>query len=230
MQKQIGLLLGTAVLTMTGLPSAQAQLSQEEFMMGRAREACRNQAAQESMTVNRVFYTTPVRTNGQVTGAEVAMEVSRSGSNLNARCTFDSVSQTTTIATSSSGSAPSEGTFEGRGLTRGAVFGDERQTDANLSFNSSSNRFSFSLFVPPGTAEQVNYNGTISRLRSIDANTNSFVLEGAVQSFATSANGLRVAETSGTCRIEMFDARIISSNCNTRVSNSRTVFEGLNQF
>jgi hypothetical protein len=232
MQKQIFLLLGTAVLTTFSWLPAQAQLSQEDFLMVRAREACKNQAAQQSMTVNRIVSTSPVRTNGQATGADVVMNVSRSGSTLDARCRFDSVAQTTTITTSgSSANAPSSGDFAGRGVARGSVFRDERQADSNLTFNSNSNRFSYSIFVPGGTAEQVNYNGTISRVRSTSAdNPNNFVFEGSVAAFASSANGLRVVDTTGSCRIEVFDARIVSSSCNSRVSNSNTSFEGLVQF
>lgn len=232
MQRQIFLLLGTAALTTLSWLPAQAQLDQEEFLMGRAREACRNQAAQQSLTVNRIVATTPIRTNGQATGAEVLMNVSRGGSTLEARCTFDSVAQTTTISTSGgSANVPSSGNFDGRGLARGSVFGDERQADSNLTFNSSSNRFSYSIFVPGGTTEQVNYNGTISRVRSTSSNNpNNFVLEGAVASFASSANGLRVVDTTGSCRIEVFDARIVSSSCNSRAANSTTNFEGLAQF
>lgn len=232
MQKRICLLLGTAALTTFSWLPAQAQLDQEEFLMGRAREACRNQAAQQSLTVNQVLATTPIRTNGQTTGAEVLMNVSRGGSNLEARCTFDTIAQTTTITTSGgSANVPASGNFDGRGLARGSVFGDERQADSNLTFNSSSNAFSFSLFVPSGTAEQVNYNGTISQVRGTRSNDpNSFVLEGQVNSFASSANGLRVVDTTGSCRIEVFDARIVSASCNSRAANSTTSFEGLVQF
>jgi hypothetical protein len=124
---------------------------------------------------------------------------------------------------------PNEGTNSGRGITRGSVFGRGQTVDVNLNFNRG--RFSLSLAVPPGTGAQVNYNGTYNRLRPSDSrNPNSFILEGRVQSFASSANNLKVMNTKGSCQIEVFDARVISSSCDTQVRNSSTSFQGLEQF
>lgn len=128
-----------------------------------------------------------------------------------------------------SGSVPTEGSFSGRGQASGSVFGRGRQADASLDFNR--NGFTLGLSVPPGTGAQVRYLGTINRLRSTNRNNpNSFVLEGRVQSFASSANNLRVINTAGTCRIEVFDARITSVSCSANAPGSSTRFTGMSQF
>ncbi|MCU0526039.1 MAG: hypothetical protein MUF72_14545 [Elainella sp. Prado103] len=222
-----------------GLPSAvQAQLTEQEFQMGRARETCRNQAEQQLLTFNQVISTMPITgSGGQMTGSEVIMNVSRSGSSYDVRCDYDNATRTAIISnlpdvgngSSSSTTRPTEGTFEGRGLAQGSVFGTERETEARLNFNGSN--FSFSLAIPPGTDAQVNYSGTIQRLRGTgSSNPNTFVLQGRVRRFASSSDNLQVINATGNCRIEVFDARITSSSCNTRVRDSGTKFEGLQQF
>lgn len=239
MLKQFCLIAVTS-LAAAGLPlfpSAYAQINEQEFQMGRAREACRNQAEQQLLTVNRVVSTMPVSgSGGQMIGSEVILNVSRTGSTYDVRCNYDNASRSATISnlpnsgegSSSSTTLPTEGDFSGRGLTSGSVFGNERETDAMLSFNG--NNFSFSLAVPPGTGTQVNYSGSITRLRGTGSNPNSFVLQGRVQRFASSANNLQVINATGNCRLEVFDARIVSSSCNTRLRDSSTRFEGLQQF
>jgi hypothetical protein len=217
-------------------PGGFAQLTEQEFQMGRAREACRNQAEQQVLSVNRVVSTMPISgSGGQMIGSEVILNVSRSGSTYDVRCNYDNSSRTATITNlpseSGSGSSttlPTEGNFMGKGLTSGAVFSDEQETEANLSFNGSN--FSYTLSVPPGTGAQVNYGGTIRRLRGTGSNPNSFVLQGRVRRFASSANDLEVVNATGDCRIEVFDARVVSSSCNSRARNSSTRFEGLAQF
>lgn len=222
----------------TVAPQVNAQLTEQEFQMGRAREACRNQVEQQSLTLNSIISTMPLsNSSGQMTGSEVILNVSRSGSTYDVRCNYDNASRTATIANlpeESSGSSqsttlPTQGTFLGRGLASGAVFVDEQEVDANLNFNGSN--FSYTLAVPPGTGAQVSYSGTISRLRSTGAsNAGTFVLQGRVQRFASSADDLQVINATGTCRIEVFDSRIVSTTCNTRARNSKTRFEGLQQF
>lgn len=39
-----------------------------------------------------------------------------------------------------------------------------------------------------------------------------------------------ITNTTGSCRIEVFDARVIYANCNTVVDNSSIRFLGLEQF
>jgi hypothetical protein len=226
-----------AALGLSLLSNAHAQISEQEFQMGRAREVCRTQAEQQLLTVNRVVSTMPISgSGGQMIGSEVILNVSRAGSTYDVRCNYDNASRAATISNlpnseggaSNSTTLPTEGDFSGRGLTSGAVFGDERETDASLSFNG--NNFSFWLAVPPGTGAQVNYSGTVTRLRGTGSNSNSFVLQGRVQRFASSANNLQVINATGNCRIEVFDARVISSTCNTRLRDSSTRFAGLQQF
>lgn len=215
---------------------AHAQLTEQEFQMGRAREACRNQADQQTLTLNRVISTIPVTGNsGEMLGSEVIMNVSRSGSTYEVRCNYDNATRTATITNlpeaggpGNSTTLPTEGSFEGRGLARGSVFGTEREADAMLTFNG--NNFSLTLAVPPGTDAQVNYSGTIQRRRGTGNNSSTFSLQGRVQRFASSADNLQVINATGTCQIEVFDARIVSSSCNTRLRDSGTRFEGLQQF
>jgi hypothetical protein len=128
-----------------------------------------------------------------------------------------------------SGAVPTEGNFSGRGTASGAVFGSGQRVDADLSFNR--NAFSLGLAVPPGTGVQIRYLGTISQIRSTGSNnSNSFVIDGRLESFASSASGLRVINTSGTCRIEVFDARITSTSCSTTAPGASTQFFGVKQF
>lgn len=129
----------------------------------------------------------------------------------------------------SGGNVPREGFFEGRGTARNPVFQGGATTTASLSFNASQN-FSVSVAVPPGTGAQVSYQGRIDRIRSTGANENSFAIEGRVTAFASSADGLRVQDTSGRCNIEVFDARIVEIDCRANVPNGNTSFLGTSQF
>jgi hypothetical protein len=240
MIKQIQFLAGvtafTTMLEFSLLFPATAQITEQEFQMGRARTACREQAEQQLLTVNSIVTTIPVSSGGQMIGSEVLLNVSRSGSTYDVRCDYDNASRVATISNlpnpgeGSASSVPAEGTFSGRGLASGSVFGNEREAEALLNFNQTNN-FSFSLAVPPGTGAQVQYAGRITRIRRASSGgSHSFVLQGRVQSFASSANNLQVINATGTCDIEVFDARVISSSCNTRLRDSGTRFEGLLQF
>lgn len=227
----------TSILGFSLLPPATAQITPEEFQMGRAREACIAQAQQQQLMFNSMVTTIPIsNSNGQMVGSDVVMSVSQNGRVYDVSCSFNQASGSATISNlpnpgqGGSTSLPTEGNFPGRGLAIGSVFSDERSVDASLSFNQSNN-FSFSLSVPPGTGAQVNYTGRITRIRRASSGgSNSFVLQGRVESFASSANGLQVTNVTGTCDIEVFDALVISSSCNTRLRNSNTRFEGLAQF
>ncbi|NJN87087.1 MAG: hypothetical protein HC881_13330 [Leptolyngbyaceae cyanobacterium SL_7_1] len=218
-------------------PPATAQITPQEFQMGRAREACIAQAQQQQLLFNSVVTTIPIsNSSGQMIGSDVVMSVSRNGRVYDVSCSFDHASGSATIVDlpdrgqSGSTPLPTEGDFPGRGLAVGSVFGDERSVDASLTFNQTNN-FSFSLSVPPGTGAQVNYTGRITRIRRpASGGSNSFVVEGRVQSFASSANGLQVTDVTGNCEIEVFDALVIASSCNTRLRDSGTRFEGLIQF
>lgn len=232
-------LVAIATIGLTLIPHSYAQITELEFQKGRARAACRTQAEQEGLRVNTITATIPVTNNqGHMIGSEVIMNVSRRSSSYNVRCNFDNASETAVISnlpdsgdgSGTSTSPPVEGTFHGRGLARGSVFGEEQMTEAVLNRNGSN--FSFSLAVPPGTGAQVNYIGTVRRTRQAGSprSNSGFILEGRVRSFASSANGLQVIDAAGDCEIEVFDARVVSSSCNTRLRDSGTRFDGLQQF
>jgi hypothetical protein len=229
----IGLSIGLLGLLL--LPRANAQISEQEFQMGRAREACIEQTRQQSLIFNNVVSTIPNSSGGQMIGSEVILNVGRAGATYDIQCSYNNASRTATIvsvpggSTGNSTSPTLEGSFSGKGLTSGSVFGKERETDASLNFNG--NNFSFSLAVPPGTGAQVVYSGTITRQRRTGStNSGSFRLIGRVRSFASSDHDLRVINAAGDCQIEVFDSRVTSSSCNTRVRNSSTYFQGLQQF
>lgn len=227
-----------ATIGLTLVPPSDAQITELEFQKGRARTACRNQAEQEGLRVNTITVTIPVTNDGgQMIGSEVIMNVTPRGSSpYDVRCNFDNASGTAIISNlpnsggGTSASPPTQGTFHGRGLARGSVFGTEQATDAELNMNGSN--FSFSLAVPPGTGAQVSYIGTVSRTRRAGSpgSNSGFILQGRVRSFASSANNLQIINATGDCEIEVFDARVISSSCNTRLRDSATRFDGLQQF
>ncbi|MBF2050972.1 MAG: hypothetical protein EDM05_009385 [Leptolyngbya sp. IPPAS B-1204] len=238
MLKQIQLSLGLAALIGAGSlasPHATAQISSEEFQMGRAREACATQAQQQLLTVNNVVSTTPVTgSGGRMIGSEVILNVSRGGETYDVRCSFDNATRTATIASipstgSGSGttaSRPASGTFQGRGVAHGATF--TRGRTANVALTIEGDNFGLELAEPAPTGARVQYRGVIMR-RSDDA-ANSFTLRTRVRSFNSSGNLRVLNTTTGTCQIEVFDARVISSNCNTATSDSSTRFLGLEQF
>jgi len=233
-------LVAIATIGLTLVPRSEAQITELEFQKGRARTACRNQAEQQGLRVNTIPVTIPVTDDrGQMIGSEVIMNVSHTGSlSYDVRCNFDNTSGTAIISNLSnlgqglgtSDSPPTEGIFQGRGLARGSVFGNEQNTDAQLNLNGSN--FSFSLAVPPGTGAQVNYIGTVNRTRQAGSSRSNrgFILQGRVRSFSSSVNGLQIINVTGNCDIEVFDARVISSSCNTRLRDSATRFDGLQQF
>lgn len=170
----------------------------------------------QTSDVVEVFAPTPVR-------SETRIRVTYNGNPATGNCSG------TGGSSPPSSSTPTEGSFSGRGQASSSVFGRGQQADASLDFNR--NGFNLALSVPPGTGAQVQYLGTINRLRGTNSdNPNSFVLEGRVQSFASSANNLRVIDTAGTCRIEVSDARITSVSCSANAPSSSTRFTGMSQF
>lgn len=228
-------LLAAVALSLTFVPMASAQLTELEFQKGRARTACRNLAEQQSLFVNEFVIVIPISNAvGEMVGSDVVMNVVQGGSNYDIRCTYDNATSTATISNlpnpNQGTASPTNGTFMGRGLARGSIFGDEQVTDATLNLNG--RNYSFAIAVPPGTGTQVNYIGTVTRLRqsSLSGSGNSFIMQGRVQSFAASDNGMQLVNVAGNCEIEVFDARVISTTCNTRLRNTRTHFDGLHQF
>lgn len=124
---------------------------------------------------------------------------------------------------------PTEGTFAGRGIATESVFTIGRQAEAVLSFNAT-DRFSISLAGRYANNLEVAYSGIITRRLPGTRGINGFILETQVDSFASSMDDRRVVETAGTCRIEVFDARVVESVCSTSAPNSNTEFQGMEQF
>lgn len=118
--------------------------------------------------------------------------------------------------------------FEGRGVAQGSAFTRGRNANAILTFDG--DNFGLELLEPRGDRARVQYRGSVIRQTNDSSNSSSFTLDGRVQSFTSSGN-LRVRNnTIGTCRIEVFDARVVSSNCNSVASDSSIRFLGLEQF
>ncbi len=111
------------------------------------------------------------------------------------------------------GERVSEGTFAGTGVATGSKFTVGRQADAVLNFNTSNN-FSLSIAATGADTLEMLYQGTVTRQSTSALGTNGFVLETRVSSFASSLGDWQVFNASGTCRIEVFDSRVVSSTCN----------------
>jgi hypothetical protein len=124
--------------------------------------------------------------------------------------------------------AIAQANFQGRGVTQGSTF--TRGRNANASLNIDGNNFGLEFAEPSRTGASVQYRGSIIRQTNGSTNSGSFILDGRVRSFNASANPQATNNTSGSCRIEVFDSRVVSSSCNTSVSNSSTRFLGLEQF
>jgi hypothetical protein len=122
----------------------------------------------------------------------------------------------------------SQTSFEGRGVANGSAFTRGRNANAALAIDGSD--FSFELSEPPGIRARVQYRGAIIRQNSDSSNSGSFTLDGRIRSFGSSENRRMLNATTGTCRIEVFDSRVVSSTCNSVASNSSTRFLGLEQF
>ena len=124
--------------------------------------------------------------------------------------------------------------FQGRGVAQGSVFA--RGRNANLSLTLDGENFSLEMTEPQTNSNRnrpprrVQYRGVIVRRNEESSGRNSFVLFTRVRSFDSSETLRIISNTTGTCRLEVFDARIIDSNCSTVTDNSSTRFLGLEQF
>lgn len=120
------------------------------------------------------------------------------------------------------------GDFQGRGVAQGSAFAKGR--NANTALTLDRDNFSLDMTELSCRGARLQYRGVISR-RNADSNTaNSFTLDTRVRSF-NSSNNLRVLNnTTGTCRIEVFASRVISSTCTTVADESSTRFMGLERF
>jgi hypothetical protein len=126
--------------------------------------------------------------------------------------------------------------FQGRGIAQGAAFTKGRSADVSLIVDGDNFGLEISEPLRPrgsdlGNRARVQYRGAIIRQRDADSgNSGSFTLDGRVRSFNSSDNLRVLPNTTGTCRIEVFDSRVISSTCNSVASDSSTRFLGLEQF
>lgn len=122
----------------------------------------------------------------------------------------------------------SQGSFQGRGVANGSAFTRGRNATVGLTLDR--DNFSLDMAEPSGRGARVEYRGVIARRNNDSSNPNSFTMDTRVRSFSSSANLRGLPNTTGTCRIEVFDARVISSTCTTVANNSSTRFMGLEQF
>lgn len=118
--------------------------------------------------------------------------------------------------------------FEGKGVANGSTF--TRGRNANAALSTDGNDFSLELSEPPGIRARVQYRGVVIRQTNDSSSPNSFTLDGRIRSFTSSANRRNLNATTGTCRIEVFDSRVVSSTCNSVASDTSTRFLGLEQF
>lgn len=132
------------------------------------------------------------------------------------------------LSSATAQSRSTDGRFEGRGVAQGAAFTRGRNT--NVILTTDRDNFILEMAEPSLRGARVQYRGAIVRRRDASRDTNSFTLDARVRSFDTSASLRPITTTTGTCRIEVFDARVISSNCNAVANDSSTRFLGLEQF
>ena len=118
--------------------------------------------------------------------------------------------------------------FAGRGVAHGSIFNKGR--NANVSLTIDRDNFGLELLETPSNRGRIQYRGTIVRRSDNSNNSRSFTLDGRVQSFTSSANLRPINNTTGTCQIEVFNSRVISSTCRAVTSDSTTRFLGLEQF
>ena len=128
----------------------------------------------------------------------------------------------------------SSGSFQGRGVAQGAVFSQGRNAEVSLTLERDNFGLEMSQLGGTHTGNQsparIQYRGIVSRRTNGTSGPNSFTLTTRVRSFDSSETLRIITNTTGTCRIEVFDARVNYINCNTVVDNSSTRFLGLEQF
>ncbi|OKH37877.1 hypothetical protein NIES2119_12060 [[Phormidium ambiguum] IAM M-71] len=122
----------------------------------------------------------------------------------------------------------SQSNFAGRGVASGSIF--NRGRNANVSLTTNRDNFGFEMAETSGNRGRIQYRGSIIRRSNSSNNSRSFTLDGRVQTFTSSTNLRPINNTTGTCQIEVFDSRVISSTCRTVSSDSTTRFMGLEQF
>lgn len=92
----------TTIIALSSMFQVNAQMSDQEFQMGRAREACTTQAQSQGLSVNRVVSTVPVTgSGGRMIGSDVTLNVTRRGETYDVRCSYDNNSRRATISLAS---------------------------------------------------------------------------------------------------------------------------------
>jgi hypothetical protein len=123
---------------------------------------------------------------------------------------------------------------QGRGVAQGAAFNRGRNVNTSLTLDGENFGLELTEIVPSNvrgqTPGRVQYRGAITRRTDDPASPNSFSLFTRVRSFDSSANLRIITNTTGTCRIEVFNSRVLASTCSTVADNSSTEFLGLEQF
>lgn len=122
----------------------------------------------------------------------------------------------------------------GRGIAQGAAFNRGRNANVALTLEGENWSLEMTEILPSNARNQrpgrVQYRGAIVRRTDEPGAANSFSLTTRVRSFDSSDNLRIITNTTGTCRIEVFNSRVISSTCNAVADNSSTDFLGLEQF
>lgn len=132
---------------------------------------------------------------------------------------------------------PSNQFFQGRGIAQGAAFA--RGRNAHVTLTLEGNNFSLELTDPPATnttntqnqpPTRIQYRGVVSRRDNDSNNPSNFTLNTRVRSFDSTESLRVITNTAGTCRLEVFGARVVYSHCKTAANDSSVRFLGLEQF
>ncbi len=136
---------------------------------------------------------------------------------------FPATAQVTPEATRSTA-----GNFQGRGVAQGSAFVKGRNATVGLTLDR--NNFSLDMTDSSNREARLQYRGVVSRRNNDSSSANSFTVDTRVQSFNSSENLRVINNTTGTCRIEVFNSRVISSSCTTVSDSSSTRFLGVERF
>jgi len=124
--------------------------------------------------------------------------------------------------------------FQGRGIAQGATFARGRNINISLTLDGENFGLEMTEILPSNARSQqagrVQYRGMIMRRTDESGKPNSFSLTTRVRSFDSSANLRVLTNTTGTCRVEVYNSRVIANNCNTVANDSSSQFLGLEQF
>lgn len=124
--------------------------------------------------------------------------------------------------------AQSRGGLQGRGVVQGSAFTKGRVANVTLSIDG--DNIGLELAEQARNGARVQYRGILTRKPNSPTNSGSFTLNGRVRNFTTSTNLRVINNTTGNCRIEVFNSIVTSSNCNSVAPDSSTQFLGLEQF